>query len=159
MSAAPGKRDRQSGLSTLEALVAVALLGIAFLPLLVFQSQITRTYARFNQEYDIAIMQRNALAVLREMNPAATPSGSVTLGANQTLSWTSSPLTQQAQNVGFPAGDGEFSVAVFRVTAVVADGQGASRTETTLTVDRLGWRKSGMPASSLDALALEFGSQ
>ena len=42
-----------------------------------FQSQITRTYARFEQEYDVAVLKRNALAVLRDMNMQETPNGSM----------------------------------------------------------------------------------
>ena len=84
----------EAGLSMIEVLVAVAVLGMALAPLVVVQGQIARTHQRYEESYARTALQRNALAMLQDMNPMQTPSGEIALDDENTLIWTSRPLSE-----------------------------------------------------------------
>jgi hypothetical protein len=120
-------------------MVAVAVLAIAILPLLDVQGQITRTYQRFVFEYERATVQRNALAVLREINARSHPEGRVELAADQVMTWTSQLIAGPILNAGYPTGDGVFLVSLYLIEARV---ERASWPEDILfKIERIGWEK------------------
>lgn len=127
------------GLSTLEAIVAVAVLAIAMTPLLAFQTQIARTHARYLSAYERVTLERSAFAVLRELNPMQRPSGEVDLGAGARLRWSSRALTEEALSTAYPTGDGSFQVALFAVEARIARPRGGP--DIVLEIERFGWRR------------------
>ena len=134
-----------SGLSTLEALVAVAVLGLALIPILAFQTQIGRAYERYETLNARSQFERNALAVLRDINPMEHPAGQLSLGPSQTVIWTSHALTRERLSTAYPAGDGEFVVALFLLEVQLEDRE--RRQEFRMDVERLGWRRSVVGAS------------
>lgn len=129
------------GLSTLEAIVAVTVMAVAILPLLMVQQQVVREQQRFHAAYVRATAQRNAMAVLREVNPMSALQGHVALSDNQSLDWTSVPLTEPVINAGYPTGDGRFEVVLYRMEARVEFGEGQQPLN--FQIERLGWRTVG----------------
>lgn len=132
--------DSSAGLSTLEALVAVTVLGLALIPILGFQLQMSRAYQRYDQLQAQSQLERNALAALRDINPMEQANGQLTLGANQTLDWASEAITPEKQATGYPVGDSDFVVALYRVDAHARDG--TTRQEAIFAIERIGWRRS-----------------
>jgi type II secretory pathway pseudopilin PulG len=142
VSADPVRRARRAGFSTLEIIVAVAVLAAALLPLMIAQRDVIRATARQEAQWARVTAERNAAAFLYELNPMARPTGSVTLGA-ETIDWTSAALTRPAQTTGFPVGDGEFEAALYRVEVTVTDR--SDQVLASFSVERPGWRRIVAP--------------
>ena len=117
----------------------MALLALLMLPILSFQQTLTEARLRQQNAYDRITLQRNALAVLRDVNPTARPQGEIELDALHRLRWTAQPLSAPARSVGYPVGDGKFEVALYRLDAQIVhiDGRLVARFE----VEQLGWRE------------------
>ncbi len=126
------------GVSVVEVLVAVAIVGLALAPLVSIQSQIARTHARYIETYERATDQRNALALLTQLNPMATPTGLSDLGAGATLEWNSRLLTEIERGSGYPIGDGPFDVALYQVNAKIIR---ANRPLVEMDIEILGWKR------------------
>src|SRR5262249_29060709 len=110
-----------AGLSTIEVLVAVAVMGLALAPLIAVQSQISQTHARYQAAYLRATLHRNSLAMLKDLNPMAKPRGAIQLDPSRTLRWTSEAVTEVVRNADYPVGDGPYDVALYAVDAQVTD--------------------------------------
>lgn len=129
--------SREAGLSTIEVLVAVAVLGLALAPLVMVQGQIARTHARYEETYARSTLQRNALAMLQDMNPMQTSTGQIALDAENTLRWTSRPLSDVARGSDHPIGDGAFDVALYQVDAEIIGPNAGVRLR--FSTERVGW--------------------
>lgn len=129
------KRERQSGFSVIEALVAVAIMAAAILPLATLQGQVSRSAAQQQQMQTGLAAERNAMAVLRDANMMATPSGALDLGGGQTLRWRARPISSAvATNAG------GFEVALYAVEAEVVDERGEDVSK--FSIDQVGWRRA-----------------
>lgn len=129
-------RRLERGVSALEALAALAVLAIVMIPLLELQAQIAR--ATITQENAARRLeaQRNALALLRDINPSARPEGEIALGPGEFVRWRATPLTEETRNRAYPAGDGAFLVRLYSVAVSVS----GPKTHASFKVERLGWR-------------------
>lgn len=128
------------GLSVLEAMVAIAILAIAIVPLLEIQSQIARTHQRYEALYERVTMHNNAFAILRDLNPSLNPEGRIELAPGVLMTWTSRQIGDEVRSTVYPNGDGQFDVALFEVSVVVAS-EIPNRTDA-FVVERLGWRQA-----------------
>lgn len=128
------------GLSVLEAMVAIAILAIAIVPLLQIQSQIARTHQRYDALYDRVTMHNNAFAILRDLNPIETPEGRTELAPGVVMTWNSRQLSDEVRSTVYPNGDGQFDVALFEVSVVVASDR--ANLSHSFVVERLGWRQA-----------------
>lgn len=126
-------RRRQSGFSVIEALVAVAIVAIALLPLAQLQGQASRTAAQQQLLQQRLTAERNALAVLRDLNFMAEESGERQLGGGVTLDWTARPISDAANTVR-----GGFSVRLYSVRVILRDSGG--RTLSEFDLEQVGWR-------------------
>lgn len=131
-------RRHESGFSTLEVIAAVAIIGIALIPIAALQIQLSRGQARLAEAHAEATDVHNAMALLREVNPMLAPEGERRLDDRTTLTWTSAPVSGLRQSVNPPG----FDVQLYRV-------EGAVRRENTpvtaITIDLIGWRPSSNP--------------
>jgi general secretion pathway protein I len=146
------QRDAE-GFSVIEALVAVAIIGIAMVPIVSMQTQMIRQYQRQQALQEQLAAQRNALALLREINVMAEPSGRRGLAQGRALAWQAVPISAPQRSIRFLAGEGDFTVSLYRVDAVVRGADG--RRIAVMTIDQLGWqpflprsRAMGMPPVS-----------
>ncbi|MEM9496244.1 MAG: prepilin-type N-terminal cleavage/methylation domain-containing protein [Pseudomonadota bacterium] len=130
--------QREKGFSALELLVAVAVLAVAFLPILAIQSQMLSSYERQAAAFERLTLGRNALAVLEDLNPMATPNGELAIGDGAVMRWRARARSEEARSTGFPIGDGPFSVRLYAVDVTVdLDG---TPNAVAFTIERVGWR-------------------
>ncbi len=129
--------QRESGFSTLEVIAAVTIIAVALIPIANLQTQLARQQARLNEASQTTNAVQNALAFVREVNPALTPRGQRELSDGKTLTWTSTSISPPRDSANPPG----YEIQLFRVRAEVRDGATAS----TFEVDLVGWRRSGEP--------------
>ncbi len=127
------KRWEQSGFSAMEALVAVAIVAVAMVPLASLQGQVSRDAARQQAEQARLASERSALVLLRAVNPMQEPSGIRELGGGLVLHWTARPISEAA-----PTNAGGFDVALYRIEAQIQDS--GRRPLANFAVDQVGWR-------------------
>jgi general secretion pathway protein I len=132
--------ERRPGFSLIEALVALAIASMMLMAIFELQIQMARGQQRAGQAMEQVVKQENALALIRDLNPMAQPTGAVEFAGGDTIRWTSRPKGQPRLNAGFPLGDGAFEVQLFTVTVQIDTASGRSPAD--LTFDRLGWRRT-----------------
>lgn len=134
------KNRWQTGFSTLEVIAAVAIIGIALVPIAALQTQLARSEARLAETHAQTTAVQNALSQLREVNPMLTPSGQRDLGGHTTLNWTSAPVSSVRQSVNPPG----FDVQLYRLTGEIRANDGT----TAVQLDLVGWRRRSGEAPS-----------
>jgi type II secretory pathway pseudopilin PulG len=125
------------GLSVIEALIAIAILGIAFSGLLSWRQMILQQITRVEALEHDNRSRNNALALLADINPMTAPAGAFDLSAGETVSWQAIPLSTPSRSTAYPNGEGEFIVALYRldVRVLAANGQASM-----FSMERVGWR-------------------
>ena len=133
---AAGNAQRQAGFSVIEAIAAVALIAVAFLPLLALQGQLSRTALAVERAEATVVAKKNALARLRATNPMLEPRGVEDLGG-ALLAWRAVPVEPEKPALDAGGAPGRFSVALFNIEArlLFPDGR-----EETFVVQGVGWR-------------------
>jgi general secretion pathway protein I len=132
-------RGQQAGFSLIEALVALAIAAMALAAVFALQRQMAEGEQRHTRTLQLVALQKNALALTRDLNPTAEPSGALRLAGGQTVRWTSQPLTTPRTNTGLPAGEGAFELRLYRVRIDITDPSGKRLGG--LDFDRVGWRR------------------
>lgn len=130
---------RRSGFSLIEAMVALAIASVCLLALFGLQRQLASGQRRAEVAVARAETQRNILALVRELNPAAEPAGSTALPDGERLSWTSRPAGPARRALQPSGAAGPFAVQLYEVSASLTDGAGIS--QGSVIVERLGWRR------------------
>lgn len=90
-------RTNARGFTLLEAIVAIAVLGIALIPLLSFTSQSVLQLHAAADSNARSLAEQNVLAFLETLNPLEQPSGNTTIG-DLRVQWSSKPIVDQTQN-------------------------------------------------------------
>ena len=125
----------ERGFSTLEVIAAVAIIGVALVPIAALQTQLTRSQARLMEAHENSTAVHNAMALLRNVNPMATPTGARQLDDRTTLTWRSTPASSLRAATNAP----DFEVQLYRVSAEI---HRPGDPMTTLQVDLIGWRSA-----------------
>lgn len=128
------KNRFETGFSTLEVIAAVAIIGIALVPIAALQTQLARSEARLAETHAQTTAVQNALSLLREVNPMLAPSGQRDLGNRTTLNWTSVPVSGVRQTVNPPG----FEVQLYRLSGQIRANDGGM---TAVQLDLVGWRR------------------
>ena len=138
-----GKR----GFSLVEALIALIIAALVLMAIFELQRQLSRDQARYEQAIAASDRRRNALVLLRDLNPTERPSGALPLGGGRLVHWSATPLTPPRRNADYPAGQGDYEMRLWRLNVRIETAQGQAID--TFELDRLGWRRiSGpLPAS------------
>lgn len=131
------ERLQERGLSAIEALVALALLAIVFVPLMDLQMSVARQAAQQTAVRERLTAQHNALAMLRDTNPMATPQGERELAPGVTMRWTATPLSRESRSRAYPAGDGAFVVCLYSIDVNLS----IREQSTSFSVEQIGWRR------------------
>ena len=138
------KRSALGGFSLIEALVALIIAAISLAAVLELQRQLADGQARYERTLELAQLQRDALALTANINPAAQPTGYVPLAAGRSLRWRAEPRSAAALNTGAAGVGRRFQMQLYRVTIDILDPSGAAMGQ--IAVDRLGWRRLERPA-------------
>jgi prepilin-type N-terminal cleavage/methylation domain-containing protein len=132
------------GFSLIEALVALIIAAMALGAVLELQRQLADGQARYERTLTIAQLQRDALALTADINPAAQPEGRVPLAAGRSLRWRAEPRSAAALNTGSAASGRRFAMQLYRVTVDILDASGGAIGQ--VAFDRVGWRRLDRPA-------------
>jgi len=131
------------GFSLIEALVALIIAAMALAGVLELQRQLADGQRRYERALMVAGLQRDAIALLTDLNPTATPQGAATLTAGRSLRWTSTARSQPTLNTGAIRVGRRFELRLYRVQATILDHDGEPLG--LLAFDRVGWRKLDAP--------------
>lgn len=134
MKAMVGARQ---GFSLIEALVALTIAAITLTAIFELQIQMARGQERATDALAQVAAQENAIALTRDLNPMAQPSGLIELPQGDTIRWTSVALGDPVRGAGFPSGDGRYRLQRFVVTVEVERPTG--RSPRPLLFERVGW--------------------
>ena len=85
----PGK----AGFSLLEALVALAIGAMMLGAILGLQHQFIDAQRRHDATMQSSNLQRDVLALIKEVNPAERPDGEIALPPDRTIRWTSEAVS------------------------------------------------------------------
>ncbi len=114
----------------------MALIAIAFLPLLVLQAQLARTALSVERAEQVTRVEANALSYLRTLNPAMRPTGQESLGSGVLLSWEATPLAQPRAVRAMSGEQGRFDVNLFEIASKIEFPDGR---EVSFTIRQVGW--------------------
>lgn len=128
---------RVAGFSLLEAMIALAIAAVCLGAVFQLQYQLVNGQRRYEATLKRVELQRNALVLLREVNPQAQPTGEIALPPDMTLRWTSEPISEGRTSAGVPRGDGGFYVQLYRVDAEALSARG--ELIQAFSLERLGW--------------------
>ncbi len=121
LQAASAISDRRSeaGFSLLETLVAIAVLGVASLPLLALQSQLARNSVQLVASASLLTVREVAQTYVSLLNDPSEGQGELDIGGGWKLTWTSEALTGPTDAVIGIGYRGRFQVQLFEVTAII----------------------------------------
>lgn len=137
----------KAGFSLIEALTAMAIAALCIIPLMTLQRTFLDGMRRHEAALQRAEVQRNALVLLREVNPTDEPEGTRVMPPDMTLSWTATEISDPKLSTGYPSGDGAFTVQLYRLDAQVT--RGDQPVLPAFSVERVGWAlgQSAAPAA------------
>lgn len=152
-------RRRVAGFSLLEALIALAIAAVCLVPIFDLLHQLVDGQRRHEQTLQRAQIERNALVLLRDINPTVVPEGQIQLPPDLTVSWEATPLGDAKINTGFPApaqparpgvpapatGAGNYTVQLYRLDARVM--RGSLDVVPGFSVERMGWQLPDVAAA------------
>ena len=137
---------RVAGFSLLEALVALAIAALCLIPLMSLQ----RTYIDGQRRHEAALqraeIQKNALTIVRQINPTDEPEGQAVLAPDLTVSWTATEISDLKTSTGLPAGDGQYQVQLYRMDVSVS--RGSQKVVPDFSVERVGWTLGQVAAAA-----------
>jgi len=125
------------GFSLIEALIAVAILGLSLSALLALRHTVLKQLHIATTLEAADTDTRNAMAMVADVNPMKTPEGAREIRANQSVTWRAQRISSVRRTEAYPAGAGDHEVALFRLHVSVVT---AGRTTAEYDVERLGWR-------------------
>ncbi len=110
---------RMKGFTLLEAIVAIAILGIAILPIMALLGQSVAQLSLAGEANARASATESALAIVDPINPLTTPSGEIRLGETN-LSWQSETIVEPNEIPQMRAGLAGYSVGFYKVTVLLS---------------------------------------
>ncbi len=137
----------RAGFSLIEALVALIIAALALSAALALQQQLADGQRRFQHALATAALQRDAMALTADINPAAQPTGAATLAGGGAVRWTATPRSEARLNTGSARAGRRFELRLYRVSVQILDGQNAVVGQ--VSFDRVGWRRLDRPAPFL----------
>lgn len=138
---------RRSGFSLIEALVALTVAALVLGAIFELQLQMARGQRRAIAALDRVAAAENAIALTRDLNPMAAPTGQIALPDGDVVRWDARARGVARVNAGVPFGDGVFEVQLFTVTVSITRPSGQSPAP--LVFDRIGWRRLSSEQSSV----------
>lgn len=114
-TAAPDDR----GFSTLELLVALAILSFGLMALIDFKLNLLERQQRQLSRQQAIIAETNALALLRRIDPVTQPSGRIAIGDGSELAWEARPTTPFQPMLAWLGRETSYQVARYRTAYTI----------------------------------------
>jgi len=127
---------QEEGFSVLEAMIAMAILSVALIPLLTLQAQFVRSVETFERAQIRMEVRDSVLTYIEKLNLSLTPSGNMDLGAAN-MEWTASLAGLPQMSRGDNGVDGRFEMALYNVNIQIEYNNGQ---EDKFIVRGIGWR-------------------
>ena len=134
----PGQRSfklRERGFSVLEAMIAMAILAAAMLPLLSLQGQFIKSVESFERVNIRIEMRENAMAILRTKNFTYFPKGQADIG-DVHMQWEASRVEAARRTKYAEDNEARFQVSLYDVHVRIVQKDGS---EEKFIVRGLGW--------------------
>ncbi|MFL2770093.1 MAG: prepilin-type N-terminal cleavage/methylation domain-containing protein [Rhodospirillaceae bacterium] len=106
------------GFTLLEAIIAIAILGITMMPIMNLLGQSVAQLTFAGQANNRAVATESALAVLDSINPSLTPTGKIQI-TDTLITWDSEILVEPNEIPQMRAGLAGYSVGFYKVTVSV----------------------------------------
>ena len=135
--------SHKRGFSLVEALIALIVAAMVLMAIFELQRQLSHDQARYEQAIASADRRRNALVLLRDINPTESPSGALPLSGGHVVRWTATPLTPPRRNADYPTGQGDYEMRLWRLSVRIDNARGQATD--VFELDRLGWRRLSAP--------------
>ncbi len=110
------------GFTLLEAIVALAVLALALVPMVAFVSQSANELLRAGESNERSFVMQSALALMEPINPMAEAQGSLPLDRNITLSWESAVLVEPNPGINIGAGLPAYRLGFYKVHVTLSRG-------------------------------------
>ena len=114
----------QAGFSLMEAIVAVAILGAASVPLLYLQSQNARSVMRLETQATRITAEQVAAKYLSIIDLTVSQTGMIELGGGWTLTWQADPMSEAANAVMGVGGQSRYAAQLVRISAIGRNDEG-----------------------------------
>lgn len=108
------------------------------------QRQLADGQARNQRALEVVELERDAIALTRDVNPMAQPEGQLPLAGGRSLRWSAEPRTGEVLNTGSATVGRRFALRLFRVSVTILGVDGVPSAE--VGFDRIGWRLLAQPA-------------
>ena len=137
------------GFTLLEAIIALALISLALIPLLTFIAQSSDELVRAGESNERSFVMQSALALMDPINPMAESKGSLALNPNTSVSWSSEVAAKPNDGPLIGAGLTGFRLGFYLVHVTVARGNDPWFT---FDMRKVGYEKlsNGMPAGGTE---------
>lgn len=122
----------------MEALAALAIAAAMLAGVMALQHQLVDSQRRHDATLTASNLQRDALALIKDINPTDKPEGEITLPPNLTVSWTGEAISDSKLTAGFPQGDGNYTATLYSLTVTIRDQAGLDVIPA-FKVERVGW--------------------
>lgn len=113
------RHRREAGFTLIEAMVAVAVLLTALVPLYLLINSVTESAFRLDQANRRAEIEADALNIMSTVNPMDKPAGSIDLGP-YAVRWSTKPTIEPIDGSNYPAGISAFKIGLFEAAIDVA---------------------------------------
>lgn len=125
----------------MEALVAVALIGVAMAPLYLFQQTLADASLSVSNQLEGIEAQESAVAFLSAFDPIAEPNGEMQIGG-WSLVWSAEPIAGENPADGY-FGGGNYAIYLYEIEAELSRGTRVRR----IKLRRVAWELVRSPAS------------
>jgi len=134
------EKETAAGFTLIEAIVALVILSTVIIGFYNFLSTALNGARRMEMASIAYDHRTNALELATAINPMEQPEGTLDLGKYR-VQWTSDLLGDIRQSSRYPAGQGIFKVALYRMTFTFPDDAEVPAIEVT----RLGYHRDNLP--------------
>lgn len=118
---AVGRQQRKdAGFTLLEAIIAIAIIGFALIPLVSFLSLSANELSKAAESNERSFVEQAAIAMMGPVNPFQTPSGSTPLNDKISIAWDSKALVPPNKNLVPNSGLPSFRLTFYAVHVIVS---------------------------------------
>jgi general secretion pathway protein I len=137
---------RERGFTLLEAIIAVAVVGLAVVAMMTFVSQIALQLTAAGEAVSRSTATQAALDFLEPLNPVEDPEGRAELG-DLTVQWASTAIVPATTEVRVGTGLAGYGIGFFAVDVTVYRNDGEEEQEWfTFALRKVGYRNLINPA-------------